>query len=127
MLNTTLAQIRRLSEQFLLDSFEILTATRAVDSYGRESISFAVVATVKGQLSAASGSERRLLASLTDSGVANLETARLALPWATSITSSHYVRKAGSSEVWNVATVLPQETLGALVVALLTREAVADE
>lgn len=125
-MQTTLAQMRRLSQRYLLDSFELLTAARSLDGYGRETITYAASQTVKAQLSAVTGSERRLLEAITDGGVENLETAKLSLPWGTSLTSDHYVRKMGSEKVWEVATVITDETMGAYVVALLTRKAVTD-
>lgn len=126
MLTSSLAQMRRLGQQVLLDHFQLLTATRSLDRYGRESISYAVAATVKGQLSGVSGSERDLLEGLTDSGVTNLETAKLTLPWGTTLSTGQLVRKVGSGKVWDVAMVVTDETMGAYVVALLTREATTD-
>lgn len=122
MLNTSLAQMRRLGQQYLLGEYELLDATRSLDKYGRETLTYSVAATLKGQLSQVSGQERKLLTAIVGSGIERLETGRLALPWGTAASADQYVRRKGTSKVWNIRHVATDEDLGAYVVALLTRE-----
>lgn len=117
----TLATMRAAASQYLLSAVEVLSVATTHDRFGRETVTYTVDATHRGQLSAITGAERELLTAMTADGVLRTRTARLALPWGTAITEGQAVRVAG--ETWNIAAVIANETLGAHVVALLTREA----
>lgn len=127
MWTTTLAQMRRVAPQFSVDHYEILTAVRAVDSYGRETLTYSVLRTVRAQLATLNGSEQRIVDTLADSGDTRTVSAKLHMPFITVVHEGNYARRVGTALVWDVVAVLGSETLGSQLTVLITRKATADE
>jgi len=115
--NATLARMRSVAASLLRPGFAICNVTRTLDRFGRESVTYEEVASVRGLLENTSGTERALLAAFTDDGVLRTETARLKLPHGTGVTTRQVVRSP-DGRYWDVAHI-NTDTMAAHTIALL--------
>jgi len=116
--NADLAGMRSVAEALLRPGFSIHNVTRSLDRFGRESVTYPVVASVRGLLESTTGQERALLAAQSDDGVLRTESARCKMPYGTEVTTGQVVRSP-DGRYWDVAHT-NTDTLAAHTVVLLT-------
>lgn len=117
--------MRREVQRFYPDTIEICTLTGVKDKFGQESVTVTVDVTVKGQLSAPSGSHRLLLDSLRNQGVLNEETYVLHLPYGTAVDIENIIRTV-SGNTYDIVHLNTEQTFTAALEIIITRRNVYD-
>lgn len=123
--------MRSLLTKVMPDTVEIYTVSIANNQWGFPTKSYTLATTVKGQLSAANGNERKLIESIgaiqnVVTGDETLEGMHLRLPYGTSLALTQEVKTA-DGKYWQVAQVGSTQTYIAALEATLFRKLVNDE
>lgn len=110
-------------QKFMPDTVSIYSISTSYSSETGESKVRTLVSTVKAKIHDASGNEKRLLQTLVDVGTETIETARLDLPYGTTITTDYEVLTA-DGKYWNIHSTNASQTFTAETEALLYRKIV---
>ena len=107
-------------QKFMPDTVSIVSVAISRDRYGKETKAYTVVSTVKAKVYDASGSERQLIAALVNEGTDTIETSKLDLPYATTITTDNEVLTS-DGKYWQIVSTNSTQTFTAIRQALLYR------
>lgn len=123
--------MRQLVRAVMQDTIEIYNVTTTTDEWGNPTTSRTLATTVKGQLSAASGNERKLAESLgainnVITGDENIEIMHLVLPYGTSLALNQEV-KSPDGKYWQVVQVNSSQSYTAALEATLMRTIINNE
>lgn len=129
--NKDWATMRQMLRQVMQDTIEIYNVSTSNNEWGTPTTTRTLATTTKGQLSAASGNERKLAESLgainnVITGEENIEIMHLVLPYGTSLALTQEV-KSPDGKYWQVVQVGSSQTYTAALEATLMRKIVNDE
>jgi hypothetical protein len=119
---TDKAMMRREVKQFMQDTIEIYSVASTWSSESGETKTRTLVATSKALKTNPTGSERQLIAALVNEGTENIQSAKLLLPYGTTITTEYEVKTADGN-YWQVVDV-PTHTLEAATIVFIYRRLV---
>ena len=107
-------------QKFMPDTVSIVSVVISRDRYGVETKAYTVVSTPKAKVYDASGSEKQLIAAMVNEGTDTIETAKLDLPYGTTITTDNEVLSP-DGKYWQVVSTNSTQTFTAIRQALLFR------
>lgn len=114
---------KRINQRFAPDVVSIYNITETLDGFGDVTKTRVLAATVKGEISNPSGSEKELIATLITSGIENTEAIKLRVPYGTAIEVNQEVNTADNKQ-WNIVYTDSSMTYTAATIALLTRQVI---
>lgn len=121
--NKEWSMIRREVQRFMPDTVSIYSISTSYSSETGESKVRTLVSTNKARFGNPSGNERQLIQALVNSGVEDIETAKLHLPFDTDISVSNEVLTE-DGKYWNVVHTNSSQSFTSETNALLYRRVV---